>query len=351
MRLLSSLAPLTLAAFVTSAAAAEPAAASSADGAPRGLDARGWLVRIHEAASRRNYQGTFVVSGGGSVVSARITHYQDGKDGRSDARQFERVESLDGRQRQVVRHNDTVYTLWPGSQVAMIEQRGLLSSFPALLQAADDHIGDWYEVQPQGRERVAGRDADLLLVRPRDAWRHGYRLWADRATGLLLRSEVLGATGDVLETSAFSEVAVGIRSEPQTVLQPMKKLDGYRVVRPQVTPTRLEDEGWSLAVKVPGFREVSCVGRRIDNPTDPAGERAGDRSPGRVIQAIYADGLTYVSVFIEPWRPDHGGPVLAAMGATLTLTQRNGDWWITVVGDTPQATLKSFASALTRRKP
>ncbi len=345
MRLLSPLAPLALAALVTSVSAvgAEPAPADAA----RGLDTHGWLLRIHEAAGRRNYQGTFTVSGGGSVVSARITHFQDGREGRAVGSQFERIESLDGGQRHVFRHNDTVYTLWPGRQVAVIEQRGLLSSFPALLQSADERVGDWYEVQQQARERVAGRDADLLVVKPRDAWRHGYRLWADHATGLLLRSEVLGARGEVLETSAFSDVAIGIRSDPQVVLQPMKKLDGYRLVRPQVTPTRLEDEGWSLPVKVPGFREVSCVSRRIDNPAEPGAEAP----PARVIQAIYADGLTYVSVFIEPWRPDHGGPMLATLGATLTLTQRHGDWWITVVGDTPPATLKSFAAALARRKP
>jgi sigma-E factor negative regulatory protein RseB len=71
-----------------------------------------------------------------------------------------------------------------------------------------------------------------------------------------------------------------------------------------------------------------------------------------VIQSIYSDGLTYVSVFIEPFRPErHTKPVLAALGATSTLTRRQGDWWITVIGDTPPATLKMFAAALERRKP
>ena len=43
--------------------------------------------------------------------------------------------------------------------------------------------------------------------------------------------------------------------------------------------------------------------------------------------------------------------MLASLGATLTLSQRQGDWWVTVVGDTPQTTLKSFAAALERKKP
>ena len=66
---------------------------------------RTWLLRIHDAASRHNFQGTFVVSGGGNVASARITHFCEG------ANQYERIESLDGRQRRVYRHNDVVHTL------------------------------------------------------------------------------------------------------------------------------------------------------------------------------------------------------------------------------------------------
>ena len=73
-------------------------------------EVRAWLLRIHDAASRRNFQGTFVVSGGGGVASARIAHFCEGPN------QYERIESLDGRQRKVFRHNDVVHTLWPASQ-------------------------------------------------------------------------------------------------------------------------------------------------------------------------------------------------------------------------------------------
>jgi len=319
------------------AACGQPLAAASA---PQN-DVRGWLLRIHDAAGRRNFQGTFVVSGGGNVASARISHFCEGRN------QYERIESLDGKQRKVYRYNDVVHTVWPASHVAMIEQRGMLSSFPALLQAGDDGIGEWYEVRAEGSDRVAGHDADVLAVRARDPLRYGYRLWADHASGLLLRAEVLGEKGDVLETSAFSEVSIGVRPQPETVLQAMRKLDGYRVVRPLLTPTRLEAEGWTMRQVAPGFRQVSCVSRQIDAP----GEASSAASPP-VLQSIYSDGLTYVSVFIEPFRPErHTRPLIAAVGATSTLAQRRGDWWVTVVGDAPPATLRMFAAALERRKP
>jgi sigma-E factor negative regulatory protein RseB len=318
-------------------------------GAPaQASEVRSWLLRIHEAASHRNFQGTFVVSGGGSVSSARIAHYCEGKN------QFERSESLDGQPRHVFRHNDVVHTVWPGARVAMIEQRDLISSFPALLQAGDDRIAEFYEVRSLASDRVAGHDANVLFVKPKDMYRYGYRLWADRSSGLLLRADVLGERGDVLETSAFSDVSIDVRPQPDSVLQPMKKLDGYRIVRPALTPTTLEAEGWAMRVGVPGFRQVSCVNRPIDgtspddrDPTAPAQQRT--RSP--VLQAIYSDGLTYVSVFIEPYDPQrHTRPMSTAVGPTQTLMQQLGDSWLTVIGDVPPATLRQFAKGLERKK-
>ena len=338
---LRALAPLALAWVALAHAAPVCGQPLSAASAPQS-DVRSWLLRIHDAAGRRNFQGTFVVSGGGNVASARISHFCEGPN------QYERIESLDGKQRKVYRYNDVVHTVWPASHIAMIEQRGMLSSFPALLQAGDDGIGEWYEVRAEGSDRVAGHDADVLAVRARDGLRYGYRLWADHASGLLLRAEVLGEKGDVLETSAFSEVAIGVRPQPETVVQAMRKLDGYRVVRPLLTPTRLESEGWTMRQIAPGFRQVSCVSRQID----PPGEASSVPASPPVVQSIYSDGLTYVSVFIEPFRPErHTRPLLAAVGATSTLAQRRGDWWVTVVGDTPPATLRMFAAALERRKP
>ena len=157
--LLRSFAPLTLAwAAIALAPAAWGQGTSGVAPAPPS-EVRAWLLRIHDAASRRNFQGTFVVSGVAGVASARIAHFCEGPN------QYERIESLDGRQRQVYRYNDVVHTVWPGSHVAMVEQRGLLSSFPALLQAGDDGIAEWYEVRSDGIERVAGHEADVLAVK------------------------------------------------------------------------------------------------------------------------------------------------------------------------------------------
>jgi sigma-E factor negative regulatory protein RseB len=171
-------------------------AQSQTSGQMEPREVRSWLMRIHEAASRRNFQGTFIVSAGGAVSSARIAHFCEGSN------QFERIDSLDGQTRHVFRHNDLVHTLWPQARVALVEQRQLLNSFPALFQGGEDRIAEHYDVRPQGTERVAGHDASVLLLKPRDPYRFGYRLWSEKASGLLLRADVLGERGEILETSA-----------------------------------------------------------------------------------------------------------------------------------------------------
>ena len=333
---------VVLAAVVfTPALAAEPAASgTSLDGAH---DVRTWLMRIHQAASHNNFQGTFIVSGGGVVASARIAHFCDGRN------QFERIESLDGPARQVFRHNDVVHTFWPASRIARIEQRDLLTSFPALLIAGDDGIQDVYEIQAQAAERIAGREAHVLWVRPRDSHRYGYRLWADKASGLLLRSDVLGEKMEILETAAFSDVAIGIRARFDSVLQPMRQLEGYRVVRPVMAPTTLASQGWLMHGAPPGFRQVSCVRRPVDGAYSAAVAK-GAADP-HVLQTIYSDGLTHVSLFIEAYDPArHVRPLTTSVGATQTLMLRQGPWWITLVGDVPVATLQLFANGLERSR-
>ena len=53
---------------------------------------------------------------------------------------------------------------------------------------------------------------------------------------------------------------------------------------------------------------------------------------------------------IEPFNAQrHKRELLMSMGATQTLAKRKGDWWLTVIGDVPVLTLRTFAAAMERR--
>jgi sigma-E factor negative regulatory protein RseB len=295
-----------------------------------------WLTRIHQAAINRSYQGTMAFSAGGHVSSSRVLHIVDGRE------RYERIEVLDGPRRQQFRHNGSVLTLMPETKVAVVEQIDTRAEFPALPVGSQRAV-DSYEVRSIGSDRVADHEAEVLLLKPRDGLRYAQRLWAERESGLLLRTEVLGPRGDVLESSAFIQLAIGGRLAPELVLKPMKrKLDGYRIVRPHAVATQLDAEGWSLKAPPPGFHLVSCTKRPLDAASETATEMP-------VLQSVFSDGLTHVSVFVERFDAQRHKAMRTVLGATNTLMNRHGDWWITIVGDVPMATIQQFESMLQRR--
>ncbi len=333
---LASLCLPMLGAAQGTAQSAGQGAAASASAAP--ADANPWLARIQNAATTRSFQGTLMFSAGGVVSGSKVTHYCDGRE------HYERVEVLDGRARLQYRHNDQLLTLWPATKVAMVEQRDPVAEFPALPAVAGARTLENYELRALGRDRVAGHDADVLMLKPRDKYRFAQRLWADHDTGLLLRNDVLGTAGEVLETLAFTDLQIGGKAMPDAILRPMKKLDGYRVVHPQIQRTQFEAEGWTLARPVAGFQLVNCIKRPLDATVDPSAQV-------QVLQSVFTDGLTHVSVFIEPFDPQrHKQAMGTSLGATHTLTSRRGDWWFTVVGEVPMATVQMFESMLERKR-
>jgi sigma-E factor negative regulatory protein RseB len=313
-------------------------------------ETRAWLLRIQEATKKRSFSGTFVFSAGGAMSSARITHYGQGQN------QFERVDSLDGPPRQLLRHNDLVHTVWSQSGVVVMEKRDSRFTFPALLLGADEQVFANYEVLGfQGVERIAGHDAKVLVLKPKDEHRYGYRLWSDKVSGLLLRADVVSERNEVLESSAFSEVTIGVKAQPEQILSAIRKLSSYRSIKVEMTPTTLDAHGWQLRALVPGFKEIRCFERPWGASQDASSsndrQQAANVVATKALQVIYSDGLTHVSVFIEPFDgARHGRQAPVFLGATRAFSTRQGDWWITAVGDVPMATLRSLALGLQSKK-
>jgi sigma-E factor negative regulatory protein RseB len=295
-------------------AAAVSAPLSAADG-------KYWLARIQQAAANTSYQGTLVFSAAGAVSSSRVTHICDGR------QRYERIEVLDGRARVQYRHNEQALTVWPASKLARVEQRDLVAEFPAL-PAAPQSVLDYYDMGLLARDRIAGREAEVLMLKPRDKLRFAQRLWVDRDTGLLGKWSA------------------------ESVLGPMKRLEGFRVLRPQVERTQPDNEGWVLARPVLGFVLVACSKRSMDMAADadtPAG--GSTAGPVQVLQSVFSDGLAHVSVFIEPFDASrHKQPMGTSLGATHTMTHRQGDWWLTVVGEVPMSTVQLFEASFERKR-
>lgn len=322
----------------TSRLAATPAPVAEAES--RSIDE--WLARMHEAAKKRAYVGTFVVSSGGTMTSAKIWHVCEG------SQQMERVDMLSGAPRSTFRHNDQVVTFMPEHKVVRHEKRDSLGGFPQFLQATDSRIADFYAVRKGGVERVAGVEADIVTLQPKDTLRFGYRVWTERKRGLVVKLQTLDLDGKVLEQAAFSELQLDAPLKMDKLVQMMGKVDGYRVEKPALVKTTASAEGWSVKLPVAGFRPVSCYKRPVSGVVAPGGLPVTGDEP---LQWIFSDGLASVSVFVEPIdKQRHDQESTLSLGATQTLTKQANNYWITVMGEVPMATLRLFASSIERKK-
>ena len=300
----------------------------------------GWLLKVHNASKQRTYTGTFVVSSGGNLASARIAHACDG------AQQVERVEPLTGVPRATYRRNDRVVTLYPTTKVAVIENRESLGLFPGLLKSTDANIADNYHFKDLGAERMAGFDADGVGLAPKDAWRYGYRVWSEKRTGLVIQLQTLDASGRVIEQSAFSELQLDAPVKMAQLVQQMENTKGYNVSRPTMRAVTPQSMGWRLTIPVSGFRQVGCFSRPIAKAEKQAA------SGSAMMQWIFTDGLATLSLFVENFdvSSHQREGAIDTGGATHIVTRRVGDWWVTAVGEVPASTLRAFVAALERNK-
>jgi sigma-E factor negative regulatory protein RseB len=293
---------------------------------------RDWLERLHAASRQRAYMGTFVVSNGSDIAVSKIWHVCDG------VQQLERIETLTGTPRTTLRRNDEVRTFVPDQKRVLKERREALRLFPDLLYAPGQQIEAFYTARLVGTERVAGFDATVVDFIPKDSLRHAYRIWSEKQTGLVVKLQTRQAEGRVLEQVAFTELQLNAPVRMEALLRQMDNTEGYQVVQPALRKTQPEAQGWRLKAEVPGFQSMSSY-VRSDTPN------------GTALQWVFSDGLASVSLFLETFDAQrHTKERMAADGATLSVSRRVGDHWVTALGEVPAETLALFIQALDRRR-
>ena len=315
---------------------AQEAASQPQQQQPRSLEQ--CLLRLRQMPEPPSYVGIFVVSdAAGDMSSARIWHVHE------DGQQIERVEALTGAPRLTYRHGQSVATFFPHKRLVRVQERDVHPlSLPERLQRGDSFALDkYYDAQPEAPERIAGRDADVLLLRPRDAWRFGYRIWSERKTGLIVKTQTLDERGEVLEQGGFSELQWLAPAPLSDVRAAMQNTRDWRVVRSERERADAQTEGWRLRQGIPGFQPLNFYRR----------QRSEDAAMG---QWIFSDGLATVSLFIEPAdKKPHASRGFPGHGATHTLTAHVSDatgrtWRVTAIGEAPLRTLETLVQGLER---
>jgi len=311
---------LVIAQLCTGAAGAET---------PESGDGLAWLQKIANAARDLTYRGIFVYQYGDRTEASRITHFVD------RTGEFEKLETLDGPRREIIRNSGEIVTFYAETQVVKRERRTARKLFPALLPEQLASLTAHYDVRMGGQARIAGYDAQAVILQPRDEYRYGHKLWAEVNTGLLLKARMLNEKGQLVEQFYFTEVAINApltrdAVKPTFALPPPdpRRGAGSEAAAPA-------DTGWTVRNQPAGFRKIMEMHRR---------KQSGE---GQVAHLVFSDGLAAVSVFIEPMPPSRNVPEgLSQQGAVNIYTRPMSDQLVTALGETPSITVMQIANSV-----
>ncbi len=298
-------------------------------------DAVALLMKMASAARQQNYSGTIVYQYGGQVETSKVVHYVNSAGG-----EFEKLETLDGPAREVVRSNEQVICYLPGAKTVLIEDRSRgARNFPALLPDSLHGISESYQIRKEGVDRVAGYECQWIALAPRDNLRYGRRFCAELGSSLPLRAQTLGEKGEPVESFAFTQLTLGgsfSRDRVKSKYAEKSRTQNWRIDRSAFSAgqSTAGDTGWVISNPLPGFKKVMEAKRSLGSKR------------GSISQIVLSDGLAAVSIFIEPSSNGHAKQTLSHLGAVNIFKKPSGSHVVTVVGEAPQNTIVQIANSV-----
>ena len=286
-----------------------------------------WLKTVAFAGHQTDYSGVFVYQYDGRVETSRIIHVVE-----SDG-EYEKLESLDGPKREIIRHNGHVWEYHNHKMVRASSQgRG---KFPSLLPEQLSALGANYQASQVGVERVSGYDAQVILFQPKDNLRYTHKLWAHNASGLLLKASVLDDKKKTVEQHTFTQLQIGAGVDRSWLKSAPSKMSRLHDGTPPEAAGVPVNSGWVVDALPVGFRKTMEIQRPM----------RGRHAP--VTQLVFSDGLSAISVFIEPDDGDEDDANgLSSRGAMNLYHKIANGHLFTVVGEVPARTVMQVADSL-----
>lgn len=284
-----------------------------------GADSQNWLLRLQEAERHQEFQGAFVYERNGSFSTHDIRRRIH------DGQVREHIRQLDGVFHESLRSDGRLECMTGPRSEQIMDARA-----EGLRRVEPRTLAQWYDIRTVGLSRVAGREAVVLSLRPRDQHRYGFELYLDRETALPLKSLLLNEHGLPLERFQYVTFEPGAQDElnPSQGCGPVAN----REVRP------LSEQAWRSEWLPAGFSLTRIVEQRASEDASP------------VAWLVYGDGLARFSVFLEPWRDGLGTDQRSQLGPTAAVSRRlntdQGDLLVTVVGEIPLGTAERVALSI-----
>ena len=301
-------------------------------------DAVDWLMKINNAARTLSYSGVLVYVDGNRIETLRVIRRVEAE---GSIRQ--RIYALNGVPREIVRDSERVRVYAPDAKIGISESqwasnRGPLNPLPGDLKA----LLQFYRVIVGPVKRIVDRAAQQILILPKDHLRYGYKLWADKQTGLLLKIALTNPRRRPIEQYLFTEIEIG-GDIPASALEPVTpREDLFWYGDVHTDREDLPDTGdmrygnWAVGELPEGF----VLTRKI--------RRFSPTRSKMVEHYVYSDGLATVSVFVEPnkreFDPWRSG--LKEMGAVSVFGREVDGYHVTVIGEVPSRTVEMIAMSV-----
>jgi len=289
-----------------------------------------WLNKMASAVQTTNYEGTVIRLQNGKVEALKVVHMI------SDGVIRERVIVQEGNGLEIIRNGNEVHCILPDEKSVLVDEWNDQSTLFSTLPSSDIRFGNEYDISIVRTERVAGRAAVLLAIRPHDAFRFGHRIWLDAATGFPLQTKLMSEDGDAIEQVKFADITLG-KEVLASALAPSISIENFRwFTQPRRKISKAIDSPWHSDNLPPGFLVISTHEEQL----------SGRESP--VTHILYSDGLANVSVFIEPVKAKKIAR-RSRVGASSSYSIKTGGYQITAVGEVPAVTVEQIATSMQPR--
>jgi sigma-E factor negative regulatory protein RseB len=286
-----------------------------------------WLSKMASAVKTTNYEGTVIRTRNAKEEVLKVVHVV------SDGVIRERVVVQEGTGLEIIRNGNEVQCILPDKKSVLVEEWNDQSTLFSTLPSTDIRFGSEYDVSVVRIERVAGRKAVLLAIRPHDEYRFGHRIWLDSETGFPLQTKLIGSEGDAIEQVKFADISLDEEIH-SSALAPSISTENFRwFTSPKRTITHTERTDWGSEDLPPGFRVIDSHEEELPG------------SEGPVTHILYSDGLANVSVFIEPAKGNKPAR-RSRVGASNSFSVQVGDQQVTAVGEVPAETVEQIAASM-----
>lgn len=286
-----------------------------------------WLNRMAAAVQTTSYEGTVLRLHDGAYEALKVVHTV------TDGVVRERVIVQEGNGLEIIRNGNEVHCILPDQKSVLVEEWNDQSTLFSSLPSTDVRFGNEYDLSIDREDRIAGRKAALLSIRPHDDFRFGHRIWLDVATGFPLQSQLVSNDGSTIEEVKFADISLNKDISPHA-LAPSYNTKDYRwFTQSGRKDPQVVESTWTNSNLPAGFRLISTHVEELQGSAAP------------VMHMMYSDGLAQVSVFVAA----SDGKKLAqrsTIGASNSFSIQIGDHQVTAVGEVPAAAVEQIAVSM-----